>query len=181
MEFLLDCFRVYPIYLALLLLLVNIVCSVFRFDVRWAVSYHFFCKAGFGGSKSDIVIITNKTRFSFFALGLFFGYPAYWFLEPPLQLNGVMSIVIISITCFLYITPVLIFISSFFHAVATEGDTVFFLGTSPRLLKCTLSEVKIIGDEHGSWGIPIATLLHGTSRYTVAISGVRSVLTGTGR
>ena len=176
MQFLIDCFRIYPVYLAFILLLANIVCSIFCFDLRRAVPYYFFRRAGFQGRKNDISIVTNRTRFSFLLMGLFFAYPAYWFLQTPLQINGMMSIVIISITCFLYITPIVIFISSFFHAVAIDDDTVYFIGIVPRFFTCRQSEVNIIGDQHGSRGIPISTLTCGLSRYTVAISNVRSVV-----
>ncbi|SHJ55458.1 hypothetical protein SAMN05660830_02704 [Halodesulfovibrio aestuarii] len=176
MPFLIDCFRIYPVYLACILLFVNIVCSIFCFDLRRAVSYHFFCKAGFKGHKSDISVVTNRTRFPFLLIGLFFAYPAYWFLQLPLHINGMMSIVVISITCFLYITPLLIFISSFFHAVATEGDTIYFIGIVPVFFTCKQKEIDLIGDQHGSWGIPISTLRRGVHRYSVAISDIRSVI-----
>jgi hypothetical protein len=175
-QFLIDCFRIYPVYLAFVLLLANIACLIFCFDLRRAVPYYFFRKAGFQGRKNDISIVTNRTRFPFLLMGLFFAYPAYWFLQLPLQLYGMMSIVIISITCFLYITPLLIFISSFFHAVAIEDDIVYFIGIVPHFFTCRQNEINIIGDQHGSWGIPISTLTCGPTRYSVAISNVRSVV-----
>lgn len=178
MQFVIDCFRIYPIYLACILLLMNVGCSIFFFDLRRTVPYYFFRRAGFQGCKSDISIATNRTRFPFLFMGLFFAYPAYWFLQLPLQLKGMMSIVIISTTCFLYITPTLIFISSFFHAAAIEDDTVYFIGIVPHFFTCKQNEVIIIGDQHGSWGIPISTLQCGANRYTVAISDIRSILFG---
>lgn len=178
MQFVIDCFRIYPIYLACILLLMNVGCSIFRFDLRRTVPYYFFRRAGFQGCKSDISITTNRTRFPFLFMGLFFAFPTYCFLQFPIQINGMMSIVIISTICFLYIAPILIFISSFFHAAAIEDNAVYFMCLFPRFFTCKQSEISIIGDQHGSWGIPISTLQCGANRYTVAISDIRSILFG---
>lgn len=178
MPFLISSLCTYPVYLALFLLLVNTVCAGFNFDIRKEVPYYFFRKAGFSGNKQDISIITNKTRFLFFAIALLFAFRTYGYSTFPFTLEISMGLAPIFISAFLYVAPLIIFLGSFFHAIAVKDDTIFLIRIFPSLLTIKRDEVELLGDSEGSWTIPVSTLLHKSKRYTLAISDVRNIISG---
>lgn len=178
MATLLDALSTYPVYLALFLLLVNIACAVFNFDIRREVPYYFFRKAGFSGNKKDISIITNKTRFIFLALALLFAFRTHAYSTFPFTLEISIGLAPIFISAFLYVAPLIIFLGSFFHAIAVKDDTIFLIRIFPSLLTIKRDEVEVLGNSEGSWTIPVSTLLHKSKRYTLAISDVRSIISG---
>lgn len=179
MAALLGALSTYPVYLAFFLILVNIVCAVFNFDIRREVPYYFFRKAGFPGNKEEITIITNKTRFIFLALALLFAFRTHTYSTFPFTLEISIGLAPIFISTFLYIAPLIIFLGSFFHAIAVKDDTIFLIRIFPSLLTIKRDEVELLGNSEGSWTIPISTLLHKNKRYTVAIYDVRNIISST--